>query len=97
VRRHSIVLAALLAIAPLASAEGLFDAPWRAFNVGAFPNIAPNSMANGDLDNDGDPDVLVGLYYYGGPGIAVLKANGDGTYGGLAIYETGYNRSVCDL
>ena len=92
-----MMLAALLAAASTTGAQGLFDAPWRAFDAGDFPNIAPSSLATGDLDGDGDRDLLLGLYYFGGPGIVVLKASGEGTYGSLAIYETGYNRSVGDV
>ncbi len=92
-----ILLTAFLAAAAPVGAQALFDAPWRAFDAGAFPNIAPNSLVAGDLDGDGDSDLVLGFYYFGGPGIAVLKGTGDGTYGGLAVYETGFNRSVGDV
>src|SRR5262249_60001675 len=40
----------------LPSGAGWFDAPWRGYGTGYFPNgFGPHSLALGDLDCDGDP------------------------------------------
>ena len=39
------------------------DAPWRAFVTGSYPQgFIPSALAAGDLDGDGDLDVLVGQF-----------------------------------
>src|SRR5262249_23143889 len=82
----------------LPSGAGWVDAPLRRFDTGYFPQgFGPNSLALGDLDADGDPDAVVGNYYYGGPGLSVLKNKGDGTYGPPQIIKLPLNQSVGDV
>lgn len=77
---------------------GWFDAPWRGFGTGYFPNaMGPNSLAVGDLDADGDPEVVLGNYHFGAPGLSVLKNLGDGTYGAPQIIKLPINKSVGDV
>src|SRR5688500_22323 len=65
----------------LAPAAALFDAPWRGYDTGYYPDaFGPSAVAAGDLDGDGDADAVVSSAYWGGPGVSVLKNNGDGTY-----------------
>ncbi len=79
----------------LLSTVGWFDAPWRGFDTGQYPNgFGPNSLAVGDLDLDGDPDAVVGDYFFGGPGLSVLRNNGDGTYTAPQIIKLPFNKSV---
>src|SRR6476620_12433746 len=61
--------------------DGLFEAPWRGFDTGTFGHgFGPKSFAVGDLDGDGDLDILVGDSFFGSPGISILKNNGDQTF-----------------
>ena len=88
-----------VAFAPLASTglapytvglpalDGLFQAPWRGFDTGIFGSgFGPSSVAVGDLDGDGDLDILVGDSFFGSPGISVLKNNGDQTFAAPVYY-----------
>ena len=73
---------------PLAFVEGLFEAPWRGFDTGIFgQGFGPRSFALGDLDGDGDIDILVGDSFFGSPGISVLKNNGDQTFAAPVYYS----------
>jgi hypothetical protein len=66
---------------PLAFVQGLFDGPWRGFDTGTLDQgFGPRSFALGDLDGDGDIDILVGDSFFGSPGVSVLKNNGDQTF-----------------
>ena len=52
-----------VALAPL---DGLFQAPWRGFDIGVFGSgFGPKSFAVGDLDGGGDLDILVGDSFLG--------------------------------
>jgi len=99
IQRHhfSLVasLAALLVAGPmLAIAPSDLIAPWRGYPVGEFPNIGPGSIAVGDLDGDGIEDAVVGLDYFGGPGISVLLGTPEGGFGSPAIYANPINDCV---
>jgi len=61
IRQITLVIIAALLWAPASFAQdGLFQAPWRGFDTGVFGNdFAPTSFAVGDLDGDGDADILV--------------------------------------
>jgi hypothetical protein len=57
----------------LGNGDGTFQAP-RAFTVG----VAPTSVAVGDFNGDGRPDLVTANS--GGDGVSVLLGNGDGTF-----------------
>ena len=72
---------------PLTFVQGLFDAPWRGFDTGTFSQgFGPRSFAFGDLDGDGDIDILVGDSFFGSPGVSILKNNGDQTFAAPVYY-----------
>jgi len=77
--------------------DPLFESPWRAFNTGDFPTFAPSTMDIGDVDGDGDRDIVAGFDFFGAPGIAVLKSNGDGSYLPPVVYETGYGMTIGEV
>ncbi len=81
----------------------LFDAPWRGFDTGNFGNgFLPVSMATGDLDGDGDTDILVGQgfaggFENGGTGVSVLKNRGDGTFLAPVYYALPQGQTVAEV
>ena len=80
------------------SCEGLFQAPWRGFDTGIFgQGFGPRSFALGDLDGDGDVDLLVGDSFFGSPGISVLKNNGDQTFAAPVYYPVPLNEVVGEV
>lgn len=91
---HPWAAIAILCTAASASAQALFDAPWRAYDVANYPGFAPISMAIGDVDGDGDLDVAVARSYFALPGLAILRNNGDGTFAGEELYNLAFGQSL---
>jgi len=79
------------------STDPLFDAPWRAFDVGDFPTFAPSFFDAGDIDGDGDLDVVASREYFGGPGISVLRSNGDGSFAAEEVYELDFSNNCGEV
>ena len=78
--------------------QGLFEGPWRGFDTGTFDQgFGPASFALGDLDGDGDVDILVGDSFFGSPGVSVLKNNGDQTFAAPVYYSTPLNEVVGEV
>lgn len=58
-------------------------------NYSVGNSVRPDGITLGDLDKDGDLDVVVGVSDDGPGFAAVLKNSGNGTLSGLALYPTG--------
>src|SRR5437867_610491 len=67
-----------------AAAGPLFAAPFLSFDTGSYPR----SVAIGDLNGDGKPDLAVANY--SSSTVSVLLGNGDGTFGPKSDYRTGF-------
>src|SRR5439155_441337 len=77
-------LGTLIAFHPPAAASGpLFAAPFLSFDTGSNPN----SVAIGDVNGDGKPDLVVANTY--SSTVSVLLGNGDGTFGARKDFGTG--------
>jgi hypothetical protein len=95
-----VLLVSVTALATAAfAAPPLFDSPWRGFDTGIFGSgFAPTTFVNGDLDGDGDQDVVVGdAFSNGGSGISVLINNGDKTFAAPVYYGTGFSETVSQV
>lgn len=77
--------------------DPLFESPWRAFGTGNFPTFAPWGMDHGDIDGDGDPDVVTARDFFGGPGLSVLRNNGDGTYAQPTLLNLPFNYNLREV
>ncbi len=102
----AIITGCLIIPAASIRAQGLpslFDSPWRGFDTGIFGNgFAPASFATGDLDGDGDADVLVGDSFAGGfenggTGVSILKNNGDKTFATPVYYPLAQGQTVGEV
>lgn len=96
-RARTCLLLSCAVFATAATAGDLLRSPWRAYEAGVSPAIAPDSIVTGDVDHDGTADAVLGLFFYGGPGIAVVKGQEDGSFGGLRTYETDFDLMVGDV
>lgn len=56
------------------------------YNVGG---ARPTSVAIGDLNGDGHPDLAVGFLFGNEKGVSVLLGNGDGTFRAAVTYSSG--------
>ena len=69
---------------PATATDGpLFAAPFLSFDTGGYPY----SVAIGDLNGDGKPDLVTANYT--SSTVSVLLGNGDGTFGNNADFDTG--------
>ncbi|MCH8258704.1 MAG: VCBS repeat-containing protein [Planctomycetes bacterium] len=77
--------------------DPLFDAAWRSFDTGDFPTFFPEFFDVGDIDGDGDLDVVASRFMFSGPGISVLRSNGDGTFAEEEIYELSWDNAMGEI
>ena len=80
-----LVVIGLAAAAPRALAAPLFAAPYVPYLLDASPYATPMSVAIGDLNGDGKPDIVTA----DGNAVSVLLGVGDGTFATHTEYPTG--------
>jgi hypothetical protein len=68
----------------IGNGDGTFQ-PETRYNLPA----QASSLAVGDFDGDGAPDIAVGYWYSGNSGIAILLNKGNGTFGPPKTYDPG--------
>ncbi len=82
----ALVAGAMLLLAAFPVRAGvLFDAPFLPFDV----SRSPSSVAIGDLNGDGHPDLAVSVY--NSDAISVLLGDGGGSFGARTDFATGRN------
>ncbi|HRH61410.1 MAG TPA: VCBS repeat-containing protein, partial [Chitinophagaceae bacterium] len=70
------------------SKRSLFDTSWYGFNTGTYPNgQSPSEVKAGDLDNDGDSDLVVAQQNFAN-GFVVLKNQSKGLYAAPVKYAS---------
>jgi hypothetical protein len=96
----SIAIGAAI-LAPPASAvaigEPLFDAPWRAFDLGDFPTFAPVAISVADINDDGIEDIVAAREFFSGAGLSVVFGRGDGSFEPEVIYELPFSHDLGDV
>lgn len=70
------------------SPQALFDSTWYGFNSGTYTNGRyPVAARMADVDNDGDPDVVVAKRIFS-KGFTLLKNEGDGIFAQAELYPS---------
>ncbi len=94
-----VIAGLIFGIQPAPAQEPLWpNAPWRAFPTGGLAEgFMPVSLVAGDMDGDGDQDVLVGHFFFGSPGVSVLEGRGDGTYLAPVYYPLAMFRTLSEV
>lgn len=85
----SLGVSAMWGVTGSLSAEPIFRSAFLSFDVG----LRPNAVAVGDLNEDGNADLVVGFARECGYGnqVSVLLGNGGGTFAAKVYYEVGHN------
>jgi hypothetical protein len=95
--RALLVTLTCIAVAQIASAATapLVESTWRGYDTGIFGQMfGPKVLAAGDIDGDGDQDVVTGNAYFAFSGLSVLRNLGDASYAPPAHYATSSSRPV---